>query len=116
GVNVRDKIETLRLEFGDTLLLLGTEQAVQNLRASEDILLLDQPHIPAEDTGRKTPIVLATVIGVVLAASVFNIPIVAASTVGCVVLFLTNCIKPKDGYGAIQWNLLFLIFGTLALG
>ncbi len=116
GVNVRDKLETLRLEFGDTLLLLGTEQAVQNLRASDDILLLDQPHVPAEDTARKIPIVLATIFGVVLAASAFNIPIVAASTVGCVILFLTNCIKPKDGYGSVQWNLLFLIFGTLALG
>lgn len=116
GVNVRDRLDSLHLEFGDTLLMLGTEQAVQNLRTSNDILLLDQPHVPTGDTTRKIPIVLSTVVGVVASAAIFNVPIVASATVGCVILFLTNCVKPKDGYSSIQWNLLFLIFGMLALG
>lgn len=116
GVNVREQLDTLRLEFGDTLLMMGTEQAVQFLRSSEEILLLDKPQIPAHDTRKKMPLVLATVAGVVLSASVFSVPIVASSTVACIFLFVTGCLKPKEGYDAIQWNLLFLIFGMLAMG
>jgi di/tricarboxylate transporter len=116
GVNLREQLDTVRLEFGDTLLMLGTEQAIRYLRTNDDIILLDQPHVPAENTRRKMPIVLVTILGVILSASLFNVPIVASATIGCVVLFLTNCVKPKEGYAAIQWNLLFLIFGMLALG
>lgn len=116
GVNVREQLETLRLEFGDTLLMLGTEQAIRYLRTNDDILLLDQPHVPAQNTRRKMPLVLATIVAVVGSAAIFDVPIVASATIGCVFLFLTNSITPKEGYSAIQWNLLFLIFGMLALG
>lgn len=116
GVNVREQLETLRLEFGDTLLMMGTDQAIQYLRSNEDILLLDKPHVPAQDTRKKMPLVLATIIGVVLSAAIFHVEIVASATVGCVFLFATGCLKPKDGYTAVQWNLLFLIFGMLAMG
>jgi len=116
GVNVREHLETLRLEFGDTLLMMGTEQAVNYLRTSDDILLLDKPHTPAAPSRRKMPIVLVTVAAVVLTASFTDIPIVMSAIIGAVFLFLTNCLKPKEGYAAIQWNLLFLIFGMLAMG
>lgn len=116
GVNVREQLDTLRLEFGDTLLMLGTEQAIQYLRSTEEILLLDKPHVPAQDTRRKMPLVLGTIVAVVGSAAIFNVPIVASASVGCVFLFVTGCLKPKDGYSAVQWNLLFLIFGMLAMG
>lgn len=116
GVNVREQLDTLRLDFGDTLLMLGTEQAVQYLRSNEDLLLLDKPHVPADSGRRKMPIVLATIGAVVLTATLTPIPIVMSSVIGVVFLFLTGCIKPKEGYAAIQWNLLFLIFGMLAMG
>lgn len=116
GVNVREQLDTLRLEFGDTLLMLGTEEAVRHMRTSEDILLLDKPHVSAQNTQSKIPLVLATVAAVVGSAAIFNVPIVASAVIGCVFLFLTGCLKPKEGYDAIQWNLLFLIFGMLAMG
>jgi di/tricarboxylate transporter len=116
GINVREQLDTLRLEFGDTLLMMGTEQAVNYLRTSDEILLLDKPHVSAAPMRRKMPIVLATVAAVILTATLTDIPIVMSAVVGCVFLFLTGCIKPKEGYAAVQWNLLFLIFGMLAMG
>ncbi|HLS28326.1 MAG TPA: SLC13 family permease, partial [Opitutales bacterium] len=116
GVNVREQLDTLRLQFGDTLLMMGTEEAVQYLRSNENILLLDKPHVPAHDTRKKMPLVLATIATIIISSAVFGIPIVASATVGCVFLFITGCLKPKAGYAAIQWNLLFVIFGMLAMG
>lgn len=116
GVNVRDQLETMPLEFGDTLLMMGTDEALNNLRRSEEILLLDRPSTPAVSFRRKMPIVLATAAGVILAASLGIAPIVAAAVIGCAVIFASGCLQPKDGYRAIEWSILILIYGMLALG
>ncbi len=116
GKNVREKIESLRLEFGDTLLMLGTDRAINNLRESEDIMLIDRPPVPAQNMRRKIPIVLATIAGVVITASTGMLPIEVAAVAGVVIIFLTGCLKPGEGYASIQWNLLFIIFGMLGMG
>ena len=43
GRNLRSQLNTVRLQFGDTLLLMGTDPAINHLRQSEDIVLLDKP-------------------------------------------------------------------------
>ncbi|MEZ5277568.1 MAG: SLC13 family permease [Opitutaceae bacterium] len=116
GRNVREKIETLRLDFGDTLLMLGTEGAINQLRRSDDILIIDRPPVPAENRQKKAPIVIATIVGVIASASFGLARIEYAAFVGVVVLFLTNCLRPKEGYASIQWNILFLIFAMLGMG
>jgi len=116
GRNVREGIESLRLDFGDTLLMLGTEGVINRLRTSDDILLIDLPPVPA-DVGRgRIPIVIAAICGVIGAASFGLARIEYAALVGVVVLFLTQCLRPKEGYLAIQWNILFLIFAMLGMG
>ncbi|MBL4575020.1 MAG: SLC13 family permease [Opitutaceae bacterium] len=116
GVNLREKLGTLRLEFGDTLLMLGTDGAINQLRANEDILLIDRPPVPVQSNQRKIPIVLATVAAVVGSASLGFVRIEFAAIVGAIFLFLTGCVRPKDGYASIQWNILFLICAMLGMG
>ncbi len=116
GKNVKDKIGSLRLEFGDTLLLLGTDNAIQNLRASEDIILMTDNAIQSKTSKWKIGVVLAAIAGIVISASTGIAPIAVSAIVACVVLFVTNCIRPKEGYGAVQWNLLFIIYGMLGMG
>jgi di/tricarboxylate transporter len=53
---------------------------------------------------------------VVVSAATGIAPIAVAAIVACVALFVTDCIRPKDGYGAVQWNLLFIIYGMLGMG
>lgn len=40
GMNVRDRLEGIPLHFGDTLLLQGTQEAIENLRDERLLLLL----------------------------------------------------------------------------
>ena len=116
GRNVRDRITTLKLELGDTLLLMGSEQAIENLHNGEDMILLDRPPVPGKQMRRKAPIVIAVLLGIIL-SSTFNImPIAAATVVGVGIIFLTGCLQPKEGYASIEWSLLFLIYGMLAVG
>ncbi|MDQ8179628.1 SLC13 family permease [Pelagicoccus sp. SDUM812005] len=116
GRNLRDQLGTLRLEFGDTLLLLGTDEAIQNMSGSEDIILMENRAVPSKTEKRKSFIVLAAIAGVVACASSGFAGIEVAAVVACALLFVTNCLRPKDGYAAVQWNILFIIFGMLSLG
>ncbi|MCH2614856.1 MAG: TrkA C-terminal domain-containing protein, partial [Opitutales bacterium] len=111
GKNVRDQIGSLRLEFGDTLLLLGTDNAIHNLRASEDIILTTDNPIQSKNSKWRIGVVLAAIAGIVISASTGIAPIAVSAIVACVFLCVTNCIRPKEGYGAVQSNHLFIIYG-----
>ncbi len=116
GVNVREKLETLPLQMGDLLLMMGTEPAVNELRRGDDIILFDRPPLPSVSLHKRIPLVLATIVGAVLGETMDLVPIELGAIAGAVFLCLTGCIKPKEAYQSIEWNLIFLIFGMLALG
>ncbi len=116
GREVRSGSQDFRLRNGDILLLMGTEQAVETLRASEDLLLVDRPPLPAGRPSHHLRIVLASIVGVIVSSSFGWMAIEVAALLACVILFLTGCLKPREGYEAIEWNLLFLIYGMLAVG
>lgn len=116
GRNVRDKIETLRLQRGDILLLMGTDKAIENLRSSDDILLLDKPKVPASIHRRKMPLVVGSIAGIVVLNTLQLAPIEASVFLAIAFLFSTGSITLKEAYNAIDWSILTLIFGMLALG
>jgi di/tricarboxylate transporter len=116
GVNVRDKLHRIPLQAGDLLLMMGTDQALDGLRRSDDVYLLDHPPTPSRSQRRKAPWVAAITAGVVMLASFEILPIEAAAILGVAAIFATRCLAPKEGYAAIEWGILLLIFGMLALG
>ncbi|MES2693329.1 MAG: SLC13 family permease [Verrucomicrobiota bacterium] len=116
GENVRDKTETLPLRMGDILLMMGTEQAVNELRRGDDVILFDKPPLPSLSLHKKLPLVIATIVAVVVGETLDFFPIELGAIAGAIFLCLTGCIKAREAYESIEWNLLFLIFGMLALG
>ena len=116
GINLREKIDEVRFQAGDLLLMMGTEAAIDQLRGSEGVFLLDQPRTPARSRRQKLPLVLATVAAVVLAAALNLVPIVAAALMGVAVIYLSGALKSKEGYSSIEWSIIFLIYGMLGLG
>jgi di/tricarboxylate transporter len=116
GRNVRDQLNNLKLELGDTLLLMGSEQAIENIHGDEDLILLDRPPLPTQKMQKKAPIVLLTLLGIIISTSFNLIPIAAATIIGVAVIFLTGSLQPKEGYQSVDWSLLVLIYGMLTLG
>lgn len=116
GQNLREQIDTLKLQFGDTLLMMGTDKAIENLRHSDDIFLLDKPRIPSVSSKRKMPLVIFTIAAIVTTNAMGWAPIEASVFLGVGFLFLTGVITPKEAYGSVDWSILMLIFGMLALG
>ncbi|HEY9248475.1 MAG TPA: SLC13 family permease, partial [Rariglobus sp.] len=58
GRNVRERLETLPLAAGDIVLMMGTDQAIDALRQSEDLVLFDRARVPAVSQHRKMPVVI----------------------------------------------------------
>lgn len=116
GHNQRDRLDSLRLQPGDTLLMMGSTKAINSLSSSEEIILLDRPRVPARSIRAKMPIAIGITIAIVTLATLNIVPIVAAATLGVAILMLTGCMKSKDAYSSVEWSLLMIIFGMLALG
>ncbi len=116
GRNVREKIETLPIEAGDVVLMMGTDQAIDALRHGEDLVLFDRARVPAKSQNTKMPFVLGIIATVIATASLDLIPIEVGALVGCVLVCLVRCLKTQEAYDSIEWNILFLIYGMLAMG
>ncbi|MEM0966941.1 MAG: SLC13 family permease [Verrucomicrobiota bacterium] len=116
GRNLNADFQRTILAPGDTLLLLGPDEALDLIRNSGDLVLLDQPAVPADTRKKMAPTAIGVLVGVVLLATFNVVPIAVSTLVGVSVLFLTGCLKPQEGYEAVEWKILVLIYGMLGLG
>ena len=116
GTNQRERLSSLRLQAGDTLLMMGSTASIDSLANSDEIIILDRPRVPARSLRIKMPIAIATTIGIVTMATLNLVPIVSAVCLGVAIILLTGCMKAKDAYASVEWSILIIIFGMLALG
>ncbi|HYD31974.1 MAG TPA: SLC13 family permease [Azospirillaceae bacterium] len=115
GENLRTKFEQVRLEVGDTLLMEGPADGVKRLVESGDLINLTQPeHNPMRRD--KAWIAIVAVLAVVVLSAGDIMPIAGLALVAAVVVILTGCLSRDDAYRSIEWPILFLIYGMLALG
>ena len=115
GVDLRSKFENVRLRVGDTLLLEGSVDGMSRLMDEHDFLILDQPP-KREVKSKRGWIAAGIVLAFIVAASVGGIPISGLAMLAAVLMLATRCLEPKEAYGAVQWSIIFMIFGMLALG
>jgi di/tricarboxylate transporter len=115
GVNLRAEFADVKLKYGDTLLVEGPESTIRELRGNRDfLLLLDVPHTPKR--WPKQWIAL-TAIGLVVVLSALNVmPIAELAMLAAVAVVFLGCLDVEEAYEAVEWKIIFLIFGMLALG
>ncbi|MGE9270859.1 MAG: SLC13 family permease [Verrucomicrobiales bacterium] len=124
GTNITRDFETLKLEFGDTLLVEGSREGIERLKAERDFITLSEP--TAEDFNRKkAPLALAGILLFIFLAS-FNFSWIglpglvfdtfSAAFLAALFVLLTGCLRPREAYDAVDWKIILLIIGMLALG
>ncbi len=115
GVNLRTNFAEVTLQYGDTLLVEGPEPTMNELRESRDfLLLLDVPHSPKRPG--KQWIAVTALAAVVVLGALQLMPISALALLGAVAVVLFGCLEMEEAYQSVEWKILFLIFGMLALG
>lgn len=115
GTSLRQKFENVRLTFGDTLLVLGPAERVHRLLEERDFVNISEPKVRAFRR-HKAPIAAAAILAVMVLAAFNVMPIVLLAIVAAVVVVLARCVDPAEAYEAIEWKILFIIFGMLGLG
>ena len=116
GRNLQRDFDRIPLDHGDTLLLLGTTEAIENLRSNRDLLVLDRPPVILAAKRKRLPLIIGVIAGVVGVATAGLMPIAPAAIIGCVILLLTKCLSTREAYDSIHWPILFLIFAMLGVG
>ena len=115
GETIRDKLNTVRLEMGDALLIQAQEAQLGVLRADDSFIILDEVDEPGMRR-HKGPIVLVVIGAVVGLAALDILPILVSALLGCLALVLTGSIDLDEAYQAIDWKVVFLLGGILPLG
>jgi len=99
---------------GDVLLVEGTPAQIRRFCDNGDLYAITEGREVASRRG-KAPIALATIAGVMLLAAFEVMPIEALAIIGAAVVIATGCITNDEAYKSIEWPILMLIFGMLAL-
>jgi di/tricarboxylate transporter len=114
GELIRERLSEVDLNFGDTLLLRGSTEALDQIKREPGFIVTEEPE--QEDfRSSKTPIALTIIAAVVIIAA-FGVPILVTAIVGCVLMVLTGCLKVNELHEAIRWDVIFLLAGVIPLG
>lgn len=111
----RASINDIRLEANDTLLVIGTQNEIKNLRLNNDVMLMEWSvkEIPFKaDTWKALSIFLS----VVVLASSGIVPIAIAATLGAFTMIISGCIDIRKAANAVDRNIFLLIGAALAMG
>ena len=112
---VKGPLGRVPLRFGDLLLLQGPKQSFIGLQTTRELLVLEQRDVEMlrQDKAGISVLIGLTVIGL----SAFGImPILVSAWAGVIALILTKCLRPGEIYGAIRWDIIFLLAGLIPLG
>jgi di/tricarboxylate transporter len=107
-------LNMIRLRAGDVLLVQGTAEAIQKLRESGSMLVLDgTTQLPHTHRAKRA----LAVMGFVVAAAAFGImPISVSAVVGIGLMIATGCLTWRDAATALSIPVVMIIVTSLALG
>lgn len=112
--SIQDVGDDFQLQFGDVLLVEGTPAQIKRFCDNGDLFAITEGKTPANRHG-KAPIALATIAGVMILAAFNVMPIEGLALIGAAAVVATGCIRADEAYKAIEWPILILIFGMLAI-
>jgi di/tricarboxylate transporter len=115
GETYRSDLESMELQFGDALLLVGPRQKLVLLNDDPNLLVLTPVSTQVIDT-RRGPLAASIMLAVVISVLLGVLPISIAAVVGASFMVLTGCLSMEQAYRAIDWRAVFLIAGMLPLG
>lgn len=115
GENMAAQINELRFDVGDTVLLEGPPRG---LREMFDEGLLNNLTESSDRAIRrdKAPVAIAAVLMVMGLAAIELMPIAGLALIAATAVVAFGCLDHQEAYRSIQWDILMLIFGMLALG
>ena len=114
-VNVVTQLDEVVIRVGDTLLIEGSQEDIQELANDTELLEIAKPSARSYRRG-KAPIAILTLVAVVALAGLNVAPIAALGIAGAAFVLVTRCIDAEEAFAAVDARLLTLIFSMLGIG
>ncbi|MGI3129420.1 SLC13 family permease [Halopseudomonas pachastrellae] len=112
--NIQDNLDDFELQFGDVMLVEGTASQIKKFADNGELISLNSVQERAYRRN-KAPIAIAAVLAVMVLAAFKVMPIEGLAMIAAAVVVATGCLDTEDAYKAIDWRILTLIFGMLAI-
>ena len=112
--NIQGNFDDFELQFGDVMLVEGSSPQIKRFADNGGLISLN---IVQERAFRrdKAPLAIITTMAVMLLAAIGVMPIEGLAIIGAVTVLATRCLDVEDAYKAVDWKILSLIFGMLAI-
>lgn len=115
GEMITKRLRSIKLQFGDNLLLQGPRDRIPSLQQGNDFLVLEAIDIP-KNVKHKMPIAIAILVAVIGLVIFAKLDISLAMVMGAVAMVLTGCLSIEEAHESIDWRTVFLVAGMLPLG
>jgi di/tricarboxylate transporter len=112
---LRDRLGQTPLKFGDLLLVQGPKESFKGLQTSRELLVMESRDVENLRPD-KAWLAIAITLGVIVVSAFNWMPILVSALVGVALMVVTGCLKPGEIYGAVRWDIIFLLAGLLPLG
>jgi di/tricarboxylate transporter len=118
GRPIRARLGEETLQFGDALLVRGPWSRINLIAGSEEFLLVSGTEKAVEFRKPATKMIVS---GAVLAAMIVAVvagalPLALAALGAAALMVVTGCLGPADAYRSVEWRMIIMIGGFLALG
>jgi di/tricarboxylate transporter len=115
GSTLHQKIAHIRLEFGDSLLLLGPQERIEELRQEEGLIVATDVSFDVRRR-RLWWLAIAVVPAMVGLAAAGVMDIAEAALLTVVFVLVTGVVKPQEAYRSVDWSVLVLIAAFVPVG
>lgn len=112
--NIQENLDEFELQFGDVMLVEGTPAQIKKFADNGELISLNTVQERAYRRN-KAPIAILAIASVMLLAVFKVMPIEGLAMIGAAVVVATGCLDTEDAYKAIDWRILTIIFGMLAI-
>jgi di/tricarboxylate transporter len=112
--NLRENFGNIQVAFGDTLLLEGAPDGIRRLLDERTLVNLSEPQARPLRRAR-APIAVAAILGVMILAAFVIMPIAGLAIIAAAVVLVFRCVDAEEAFEVVDWRILVLIFGMLAL-
>ena len=115
GQTIHERPSTTRLEYGDSLLLLGHNSNLERLERNPNLIVLSQRHFPTSGKWQAA-IMMLLLCGIILTAVTGVLPPALSVPMAAIAALLLGCVKVTDTYKSVNWQAVATVGGMMSLG
>lgn len=113
--SIAGRLGNVQLKLGDTLLVQGRKERIEEAGSDISFLLLTEQEEPILRTS-KAPLNLVIFVSMITMVGLGWLHISVAAVLGATLSVLTGCLTMDEAYKSIEWKSVYLIAGMLPMG